>query len=105
MKLFIDDERYPATDDFKIVRSSLEAIEHVQEHGIPSYISFDHDLGGDDVSTIFIKFLIEYMLDNNLKLPENFKYYVHSQNPIGKKNIEMDMELLIKHFGYVQSVT
>jgi hypothetical protein len=47
-KLFIDDERFPVTDDWVIVRSSKEAIDHVLAHGMPSEISFDHDLGGND---------------------------------------------------------
>jgi hypothetical protein len=48
-KMFIDDERFPVSDDWVIVRSSQEAIDTVLAKGFPSYISFDHDLGGDDV--------------------------------------------------------
>ena len=45
-KMFIDDERFPKTDDWTIVRSSQEAIDCVLKKGIPSHIAFDHDLGG-----------------------------------------------------------
>ncbi|MEA3523603.1 MAG: cyclic-phosphate processing receiver domain-containing protein, partial [Campylobacterota bacterium] len=33
------------------------------------------------------KWIVDSDLDNTFKLPSNFKYKVHSQNPVGKKNI------------------
>jgi len=93
MKLFIDDERYPVGDNFVTVRSSLEAIEFVKKNGVPTFISFDHDLGGEDTSMVFINWLIEHMLDNKCKA---FDFYVHSQNPIGKKNIEGKLNSFFK---------
>ena len=98
MNLFIDDERFPFSDDFNIVRSSKEAINFVKTNGIPKLISFDHDLGGNDTSILFINWLIDYMLDNNIKLPNNFTYKIHSQNPVGAKNIKSKMDNIIKHF-------
>lgn len=87
-QLFIDDERFPPEGkDFAIVRSSAEAIEFVKINGCPSFISFDHDLGGDDTSMKFIWWLIDSHLDGNVAIPENFSFYVHSQNPIGARNI------------------
>lgn len=92
-KLFIDDERAPATDDYGVIaRSSTYAIDTVLLYGIPTFISFDHDLGGDDTSMVFIHWLIDYMLDKGVSFPEGFGYYVHSQNPVGKKNIESLMD-------------
>ncbi len=94
MKLYLDDIRTPKNDDFIIVRSFQEATEFIQQNGIPNYISFDHDLGCDEVGTIypngydFAKWLIEMDLDNTYKFPKDFKFNVHSANPIGKKNIE-----------------
>jgi hypothetical protein len=94
LKLYLDDIRTPKNDDFIIVRSFQEAIKFVQENGIPNYISFDHDLGCDDSDNIypsgydFAKWLIEMDLDNLYKFPEDFKFNVHSANPIGKRNIE-----------------
>lgn len=98
-KLFIDDERYPATDDFVIVRSSSEAIEYVRTHGIPTYVSFDHDLGGDDTSRIFVNLLIDHLMDNKLLLPKGFNFYVHSQNPIGRDWIQGTMRSVKDIFG------
>lgn len=87
-KLFIDDERFPKTDDWRICRSSDEAIKMVILYGMPSEIAFDHDLGGDDTSMKFIWFIIDSYYDGELAIPENFKYTVHSQNPIGVLNIK-----------------
>ena len=94
MKLYLDDIRTPKDDDFIIVRSFQEAVKFVQQNGIPNYISFDHDLGCDEFNNIypsgydFAKWLIEMDLDNLYKFPEDFKFNVHSANPIGKANIE-----------------
>jgi len=97
-KLFIDDERFPVTEDWVIVRSSEEAISFVKEFGIPSEISFDHDLGGDDTSREFIKWLTDQLVENIISFPEGFSYHVHSQNPIGAKWIKETMDSLIKYF-------
>jgi hypothetical protein len=81
--LYIDDIRTPQLQCWDIVRSSKEAIDWVDRNGIPDLISFDHDLGGDDTSMVFLKQLVE-------KYPKGytFKYYIHSANPIGKLNIQ-----------------
>lgn len=98
-KMFIDDERFPVSDDFVVVRSSQEAITIVESSGIPYYISFDHDLGGEDTSVVFIKWLVEFMLDNDKILPQDFEYYIHSQNPVGKANIEGWMQQIMQNFS------
>jgi hypothetical protein len=97
--LFIDDERLPPDDgkDWVVVRTSYDAILHVAKNGIPSYISFDHDLGGCDTSMEFIAWLIEAVLDERFKVPDDFNFYVHSQNPIGKSNIEAKMTSFLRH--------
>lgn len=48
-KLFIDDERFPvhAYDDWIIARSFKEVKALVEKIGMPSHVSFDHDLGKD----------------------------------------------------------
>lgn len=94
-KLFIDDERFPVTNEWVIVRDSTTAINHVSVKGMPSEISFDHDLGGEDTSIVFINWLIDQILDGFLELPQDFRYNVHSQNPIGAKNIEGKMNQII----------
>lgn len=98
-KMFIDDERFPITDDWVIVRSSLDAAATVLEKGFPVEISFDHDLGGDDTSMIFIKWMIEQILDGALTIPYGFRYNVHSQNPVGAANIKGTMDGILNNFG------
>ena len=95
-KLFIDDERYPVKPDWFIARNSYDAIYAVKEYGLPSEIAFDHDLGSRDTSMVFLYALSDYMLDSDLKFPSGFKYSVHSQNPVGAKNIDMFMKNFIK---------
>lgn len=89
--LFLDDERFPPQDgrEWKIARSYKEAKELIQMYGYPSFVSFDHDLG-EDVPTgyDFVKHLCTMDLRSSNKMPDNFDFYVHSQNPVGKKNIE-----------------
>lgn len=100
-KLFIDDERFPAENsgEWVIVRSSQQAISEVYQKGMPSFISFDHDLGGDDTSMKFLRWLLDELLDDMIAFPVDFKYYVHSQNPVGAENIRSFMEFLLWEFG------
>lgn len=91
--LFLDDERFPPDDgkEWHIARNHQEVISLVDRLGFPSYVSFDHDLGdfipnGDGYQVA--KYLVDLDLYTRYKMPENFDYYVHSQNPIGKANIE-----------------
>ena len=90
-KMFIDDERYPVEDDFIIVRNKNEFLSFLKRLGAPSYISFDHDLASNEYNGYDLaKILVEIdMNENGNFLPCNFSFYVHSANPVGKKNIEM----------------
>lgn len=97
-KMFLDDERHPIIDDYIIVRSFEEATKHIAINGLPEFITFDHDLGigknGFDVA----KWIIDYCLDNGIyKLPE---WHVHSQNPVGAKNIRDILMSAEKHLEY-----
>lgn len=98
MKLFIDDERDPPNDGGKwtIVRSSIEAIEYVLNQGCPAFISFDHDLGGEDTSMVFVHWLIEKDMDQPGFIPAELTFTVHSQNPIGARNIQLLLESYMK---------
>jgi hypothetical protein len=90
-RLFIDDERYPPRDgnEWVIARNYEEVFDIIEERGMPSFISFDHDLGDDEPSGFHItKKLVELDMDGDQKFPSEFQYYVHSANPVGKANIE-----------------
>lgn len=96
--LFIDDERYPSDtskDNWVICRTFDEAVEMFKSC-IPDHISFDHDLGESSKSGFdFAKWIVDYDIENNI-LKSTFSWYIHSQNPIGAKNIDF---LLLGYFG------
>lgn len=98
-KLFIDDERLPLTPDWMIAKSSYEAQRFVEMWGVPFDMALDHDLSGQDTSVVFIHWLMQYMEDNDITLPDDFTYSIHSQNPVGRDNINGYMYILIKKFG------
>jgi len=93
-KLFLDDIRNPEDDSWDIVRSYDEFVDYILKNGIPDVISFDHDLGRFDYEEEktgydCAKFLAIYAMDNNHMNFINTR--VHSQNPVGRKNIEKFM--------------
>lgn len=110
--LFLDDERVPSdvfwralptpgdNQDWVIVRSPQEFMDHIQANGLPAFLTFDHDL--QDQSEVEIKgvqcaqWLVDYCLDNNASLPE---FEVHSKNGEGEKNIRS----LLNNFKQHQS--
>lgn len=103
MKIFLDDEREPVDYlDWVIVRdysdfvtTVLYATEDID------YISFDHDLGEDSLSGFeCVKWLVNLDMERrgNILLP-TFSWYVHSQNPVGAKNINLYLDnYLIQKF-------
>jgi hypothetical protein len=92
-KLYIDDIRTPADPTFMIVRTVNDAQKLIHLLGVPTFISFDHDLGIDEDGNLllsgydFAKWLVEMDMEGKLVFPENFGFKVHSQNPVGAKNI------------------
>lgn len=100
-QLFIDDERFPPNDNncWIIAKTSEEAIQKVKDYGFPAYISFDHDLGGEDTSRYFVKWLMNMVIDGKLRIPPGFGFYVHSQNPVGRDWIFNNITSLVYHFG------
>lgn len=103
-EMFIDDERFPGkdvSDSVVIVRSSQEAIELCKAvKSLPKNIMFDHDLGGNDTSMQFIRWMVDelYKDEPKYKLHPDFKFSVHSQNPVGAGNITSLMNNLIKDY-------
>lgn len=95
-KLFLDDIRtidmvYHAMDnDFVIVRSYDACIAYIKENGLPAFMSFDNDLGEDESKNVLpdgyavAKWLV---YESGFDLT-NFKFNVHSANPVAKKQIE-----------------
>lgn len=103
--MFIDDERNPADAiwaawyhdytngfiDFVVVRNKMQAIQAIFDHNkiAPNFISFDHDLGdGESTGYEIAKWLADADMDEIITIPAGFEFHVHSQNPVGKVNIE-----------------
>jgi hypothetical protein len=90
MNMFIDDIRVPSTEeDWVIIRSYAEAVTFLDSSVCPGFISFDHDLGIGESGLDIAKYLVEKDLNHDmLYINDNFRYNVHSANPVGRKNIE-----------------
>jgi hypothetical protein len=115
-KLFLDDIRNPKDcanglvpsklnkfyweNDWNIVRSYDDFVSWIVKNGLPDFISFDHDLADVHYSMDFsksqdggkektgyecAKWLVNYCMDMKMEIP---RYIVHSQNPVGKANIQ-----------------
>ena len=103
MKLYLDDTRTPNDKEFKIVRSYEEAIKFIELEGFPKLISFDHDLGlkknGKLAKTGYdlAKWIVNKDMDGQINIPKDFRFNVHSANPIGKKDIE---DLLLNYLKF-----
>lgn len=93
--LYIDDERTPNPrnagkyhSQFVVARTAGRVKELFDELGPPSFISFDHDLGTDDLNGCDIAhWIVDCDIDGIHSLPENFEFQVHSANPVGAENI------------------
>ena len=83
-KLYLDD-LWVTPEGFDRVYNYEDFVEYITQNGLPDFISFDHDLGEDESGYDCAKYLVEYCIEHNLSLP---KFSVHSQNPVGKENIE-----------------
>jgi hypothetical protein len=89
-KLFLDDERFPSGDpkDWIIVRSYDEFVDIISVLGCPNFMTLDHDLNSDKTGKDCVNWLIEKDLDNPGFIPKNFRFTVHSMNPVGARNIK-----------------
>lgn len=98
----------PDVEPWVIVRSYEAAIATITARGLPDYASFDNDLGADadgqplptgyDVA----KWIGEYVLDHDADLT-GFTWYVHSQNPVGARQIDAYLTNLKDFVGRARS--
>ena len=112
--LFLDDIRFPADvrhdygpyRNVVICRTMDDAVWCVEQYGLPTMISFDHDLAdvhyiagdGEKTGYTFAKWFCDYIIDNDLDIPADFSYNVHSMNPVGAENIRAYMENFLKEW-------
>lgn len=95
------------------VKSYNEFVDWINKNGLPDAIMFDHDLGDEHYELLdhnelinkydtyqektgyhCAKWLIEYCMDNNVKLP---KYFAHTANTVGRENINKLLENYLKY--------
>ena len=90
MRVFLDDERMPIGNDLVVYRTAESLIDHIsRQRVVLTFISFDHDLGETLMTGYdFVRWIVDQELDGRQILSDDFSYYVHSQNPVGKRNIE-----------------
>jgi hypothetical protein len=114
--LFLDDIRFPEDVRYDynfgtyrgviICRSMDDAVWCVKQYGLPTFISFDHDLAdvhyetgdGEKTGYTFAKWFCDYIMDNSLDIPEGFSYHVHSMNPVGAENIRAYMKNFLEYY-------
>ena len=105
-KLFLDDIRtvkmvYESLEesDFVIVRNYKDFVTTIKENGLPSFISFDNDLGLDENNQIGLdgyaaaKWLV---YESGLDI-KDLKFKVHSANPVASKQIKGLLDNYIAH--------
>lgn len=126
--LYLDDVRSPINElpgyePWTIVRNYDEFVAYINTHGVPDFISFDHDLAQEHMEDYFAqvhafgfqtpsydkfkektgldcaKYLIDYCIANDL-VPK--RCAVHSHNPVGGKNIQDCINSYKKHLGLAQ---
>lgn len=89
MKLFLDDIRIPPDNSWVIARTARAAIEFLAT-GAVEEISFDHDLGEEVNGTGYdvAKWIEAEVYFCRMEMPA---WRIHSDNPVGRKNIEACM--------------
>ena len=99
-KIFLDDERMPAESlkDAVIVRSFWEFKRVITARGIPKYITFDHDLGDRDYTGKKCAEYLAMRMSGRYRCDDiaDFRYDVHSQNPVGAENIRRYLDQFLK---------
>lgn len=93
MKIYVDDLRNPENYNLRnyiLARTVDAAIELLSTNKI-EFASLDHDMGDGEKDGTY---LINYIEENNLWPTEGV--HVHSQNPVGRRNMEAAIK---KHYG------
>lgn len=96
--LYLDDKRTPSDVQEWIVAKTVQHAKNlVMYMGIPSFISFDHDIDENGTGYDFAKWLVEQDQDGKYEFPDNFRYQVHSANPVGAQNIKGLLDSYLQH--------
>ena len=101
-KLYLDDERFPKSIGWDIVRDFDEFKMWITMNGLPDLVSFDHDLGLNKDGSLkksgvdCARWMCQYCIDNGLPLPD---YNIHTANGVGRDNIQSVLKTFHKIFG------
>ena len=111
--LFLDDERnpedvtwvdYPENIEWTVVRSCDEFLYEFHRHNFQVF-SFDHDIPGYNHRGVELTgyTVLKAMLDTFLTTPPGLytfpeQVFFHTQNPIGKENMESYWKNFCKHY-------
>ena len=85
-------------EEFVVVRSFAEFVKFIKEEGLPTFISFDNDLGEDESGNLLpdgyacAKWLV---YESGLDL-RRFHFHVHSANPVASVQITSLLNNYIK---------
>jgi hypothetical protein len=93
-KLFIDDERNPPDDSWTVVRTVAEAKEIITSWDLPTQMSLDHDLGGDETVMQILRWMAENYYEEG---PPSWQ--IHSANPVGRANMASYLKSWTKSLG------
>jgi len=106
--LFLDDVRRPISAytytkndiyliDWHVVINYNQFVAKILNSGVPEIISFDHDLAEDKSGTDCARWLINYCINNDKKLPKQI--YIHSMNTEGRADIK---SLFTTYYKYMK---
>lgn len=73
------------------------AIDYIDRNGCPNFISFDNDLKRELEGKDLAKWIVEKDMDNPGFIPEDFQFFVHSQNVSAKKDIYSYLGQYLEH--------
>lgn len=96
MKIWLDDVRDAPDDSWTVARSYGEAIDFLSYGGNIEAISLDHDIGyecrykGLELNRPFTGYDVALWIENKVNDDVNYfppKIFVHTDNPVGRANI------------------
>lgn len=111
--LWLDDMRCPTEfgwdkyisfycrDDYDVtwVKSYDEFVNFISTNELPHYIFFDHDLGMNKSGMDCMKYLVNYLQDNNIN-PHSVIVRSQSSNPVGRENMLSLFNCFVKCWCY-----
>lgn len=99
IRLWLDDVRKPPEEGMVWIKNAREAIELISD-GVVKFISFDHDLGGNENYT---GYTVALYIEARAFRAEicRIKWEIHSANPVGRRAIEMAMKQADKFWDIV----